>query len=169
MSRSRVRAFVGIGSNLNEPLCQVETALRALACLPQSELCQSSSLYRNAPMGPADQPDYVNAVAEVATALKPQELLDELLGIEARQGRVRAERWGPRTLDLDLLLYGDLELDEERLQLPHPGIADRPFVLFPLYEIAAELEIPGRGSLGELLAGSSSSGLSRIEQQEHRV
>lgn len=138
------RAWVGLGGNLGDPARQVGAALDALAALPKTRLEARSRLYGSRPMGPPDQPDYVNAVARLRTALAPHALLDALQAIEQRAGRQRgATRWGPRTLDLDLLLYGDACRADERLTLPHPGIAERPFVLVPLAELDPGLSIPG--------------------------
>ncbi len=147
-----VLAGVGLGSNLADPEAQVRTAFTALADLPGTRLSARSALWRSTPMGPADQPDYVNAVALLETTLEPHALLDALLAIEQARGRVRdGTRWGPRTLDLDLLFYGDTVLDTPRLRLPHPGIAQRDFVLVPLGEIAPpDLAIPGLGRLADL-------------------
>lgn len=169
MNQPSARAYIGIGSNLNDPVTQVETALNALSQLSESCLRRHSSLYRSAPMGPADQPDYINAVAELETSLEPVGLLNKLQEIETQQGRTRAERWGPRTLDLDLLLYGRMVLDDPGLVLPHPGIADRPFVLYPLSELVSDIEIPGQGMLGTLLADCPSSGLSKLDQPDKLV
>jgi 2-amino-4-hydroxy-6-hydroxymethyldihydropteridine diphosphokinase len=147
-----VRAYIGIGSNLNDPVNQVRRAFQGLAELPASRLIAHSPLYRTAPVGgPAGQPDYVNAVAALDTALNPDELLAALQAIEIQQGRVRTVRWGPRTLDLDVLLYGSLQRDDLRLILPHPRLHERAFVLYPLYDLAPDLMIPGRGGLTELL------------------
>jgi 2-amino-4-hydroxy-6-hydroxymethyldihydropteridine diphosphokinase len=158
------RVAVGLGSNLADPLAQVQRALDALATLPRSRLLAASSLYRNPPMGPQDQPDYVNAAALVSTALAPLEFLDQLQALEASQGRVRgAQRWGARTLDLDLLLWGREILDHPRLQVPHPGLHERAFVLYPLAEIDPDLWVPGRGALRDLLAACRDSGLVRVE------
>lgn len=152
MSTSR-RAWIGLGSNLGEPLLQIAAARRQLALLPQTQLVAFSRCYQSLPWGDPDQPDFINAVAAVDTTLRPQELLAELLAIEVRQGRERsaARRNGPRTLDLDLLLYADLELASPGLVLPHPRIAERPFVLLPLAEIAPDLVIPGVGPIRSLL------------------
>jgi len=147
MSVDRSTVYVGIGSNLQQPHDQVQAAVRALRQLPMTELLAVSPLYRSPPMGPGDQPDYINAAAALATTLVPEVLLDGLQAIESRQGRVRGERWGPRTLDLDILLYGDRVIDSPRLQVPHPGIADRAFVLVPLFDIAPGLRIPQLGPL----------------------
>lgn len=150
----RVTAYIGLGSNLCDPWAQVTSALEALAALPGCRLAAVSALYRTAPVGPIDQPDYVNAVAALDTALEPSALLAELQALERRHGRARdGRRWGPRTLDLDILLYADLRLDIPGLTIPHPEMANRAFVLVPLAEIAAPgLAIPGRGDLAALLA-----------------
>lgn len=148
-----MRAYIGLGSNLDDPYRQVLRAFAGLAGMRGSALLRCSPLYRTAPMGPADQPDYVNAVAEVATVLSPRELLEALQAIESAQDRRRsAERWGPRTLDLDLLVFGDLRLQEPGLVLPHPGLAQRGFVLWPWSDLAPELEVPGLGAVEALLA-----------------
>lgn len=158
-----VAAFIGIGSNLADPRQQVNSALQELSGLAATRLHSRSALYRSAPMGPQDQPDYINAVARLDTGLTPDALLDALQAIEARHGRERnGERWGPRTLDLDILLYGDRCIDNPRLHVPHPGIADRNFVLYPLAEIAPDLDIPGLGPLSVLVAACASAGLERI-------
>ncbi len=146
------RAYIGLGSNLGEPLLQIAAARRQLEMLPKTQLVAFSRCYQSLPWGDPDQPDFINAVAGVDTALNPHALLAELLAIEVRQGRERsaARRNGPRTLDLDLLLYADLELTSPGLVLPHPRIAERAFVLLPLAEIAPELAIPGIGSISAL-------------------
>lgn len=151
--RRKVGAYVGIGANLGDPVAQVHSAREALQRHPDLRETAFSSLYRSAPMGPSDQPDYVNAVMAIETALTPRELLRVLQKVEAVHGRVRSgKRWGPRTLDLDLLLYGEDVIETDELRVPHPGIGDREFVLFPLLEIAPELIIPGRGALRDLIA-----------------
>jgi len=159
---TEVLAYIGLGSNQDNPESQLRAAIEALGTLPQTHLQACSSLYRSAPMGPQDQPDYVNAVVQLSTGLEPEALLDKLQGIERAQGRVRARHWGPRTLDLDILLYGEEVLDTERLIIPHPGIAERGFVLYPLAEIDAQLEIPGLGCVKSLQQQCSSAGLSRL-------
>lgn len=160
---SPVRAFVGVGSNLNHPLQQVRRAFDALGRLPGTSLVARSALYRSAPMGPADQPHYINAVACLETAASPLALLGELQAIERRHGRVRGnERWGPRTLDLDLLLYASLEINDAQLRVPHPGLHERAFVLYPLHDIAPEIEIPGRGTLAEVLRSVPEDDLCRV-------
>ena len=159
---TEVLAYVGLGSNLGNPESQVKTAIEALAGLPQTCLQDRSSLYRSAPMGPQDQPDYVNAVVLLRTALEPEVLLDKLQGIERAQGRVRTQHWGPRTLDLDILLYGQCVVATARLKIPHPGIVERSFVLYPLAEINGQLEIPGLGGVRSLMEQCSDAGLSRL-------
>jgi 2-amino-4-hydroxy-6-hydroxymethyldihydropteridine diphosphokinase len=147
-------AFVGLGSNLDDPRAQLESALRALAHLPRTQAIARSRLYRTAPWGGVDQPDFVNAVAHLDTALGARELMRALLGIERDAGRVRGtQRYGPRVLDLDLLVYGSDRIDEAGLVVPHPRLAERAFVLAPLHEIAPDLEIPGQGRVADLLAG----------------
>lgn len=149
-------AYVGIGSNLGDPLRQVTEAFAALDRLPESGCLVRSGLWRSAPMGPADQPDFVNAVAAFLTRLAPDDLLRRLQAIEQAAGRQRhVEHWGPRSLDLDLLVQGRLVVDEPQLQLPHPRIAERNFVLLPLAEVAPHLQVPRRGSVARLLAGIS--------------
>lgn len=143
-------AYIGLGSNLEDPAAQVRRALHELAALPGTELQRASQLYRSPPMGPPGQPDYINAVAALATRLEPEALLDALQAIEQAHHRRRLQRWGPRTLDLDILLYGQAQLHSPRLTVPHPGIAARAFVLQPLAEIAPTLEIPGAGALSSL-------------------
>jgi 2-amino-4-hydroxy-6-hydroxymethyldihydropteridine diphosphokinase len=145
--------YIGLGSNLADPRAQVEGGLRALAQLADTRLVRSSRLYRSVPWGRTDQPEFVNAVAELDTTLAPQSLLDALLTIERQAGRERdATRWGPRVLDLDILVYGDLTLDTPGLHIPHPHLHERVFVLMPLCEIAPELQIPGKGRADALLA-----------------
>jgi 2-amino-4-hydroxy-6-hydroxymethyldihydropteridine diphosphokinase len=147
-----VRAYIGIGSNLNDPVAQVKEAVEELTSLPDSLLVGRSSLYGCKPMGPQDQPDYVNAVVALDTLLSPEDLLDALQRIEQVQGRERGgEHWGPRIIDLDLLLYGRSVIDTPGLQVPHPGLHERDFVIIPLAEIAGNLTIPGRGLLTSLI------------------
>jgi 2-amino-4-hydroxy-6-hydroxymethyldihydropteridine diphosphokinase len=156
--------YIGLGSNLDDPSAQVLGALEALADIAHSRVIMTSALYRSPPMGPADQPDYINAVAGMLTQLTPADLLLALQAIEQRQGRRRdGERWGPRTLDLDLLSYGNERSNDRALTLPHPGIAERAFVLVPLHEIAPALEIPGLGSVERLRREVSAEGLTRID------
>lgn len=160
-----LRCYIGIGSNLNDPVNQVRQAFRALSNLPDTKLLAQSPLYSNPPLGPQDQPNYVNAVAELNTALSPQALLVKLLEVELQAGRDRAKaiHWGPRVLDLDLLIYSDRIIFEPNLKVPHPGIAHRSFVLLPLFDIAPQLDIPGVGALAQLVERSSPGDLCRIE------
>ncbi len=147
-----VVAYIGFGSNLQNPKLQIEKAFVELQELDSTRLLVTSSLYKTKPMGPTDQPDFINAVAKILTSLSPKELLTELQEIEARHRRQRGtQRWGPRTLDLDILLYGNLQMDTKQLRIPHYGIAEREFVLIPLQEIEADLIIPGKGILSELI------------------
>ncbi len=144
-------AYIGLGSNLENPATQVAAAIDRIAKLPESSLQSVSSLYSSRPMGPENQPDFVNAVACLLTKMPARRLLDELLAIELAAGRRRdGERWGPRVLDLDLLMYGRQQIDEATLTVPHPGIAERNFVLFPLREIAPHAHVPGLGSVSAL-------------------
>lgn len=154
-----VRAYIGLGSNLDDPVQQLHRALEALAQLPQTQRIACSRFYRSAPLGPQDQPDYVNAVVALDTDLLPEALLDALQAIEAAQGRVRTRRWGPRTLDLDLLLYGNEVLATPRLTVPHPGLAERNFVLYPLAELVPDLQLPDGQRLEELLLRCDRTGL----------
>jgi 2-amino-4-hydroxy-6-hydroxymethyldihydropteridine diphosphokinase len=145
-------AYIGIGSNLDDPVRQVQDALEELDAIPDSMLIAKSSLYSSRPMGPGEQPDYVNAVAALDTLLSAQDLLAELQKIEGRLGRDRgAEKWGPRVIDLDLLLYGNNRIDSDGLVVPHPGLHERDFVIIPLAEIAGNLNIPGRGYLSAFI------------------
>ncbi|NJD25140.1 MAG: 2-amino-4-hydroxy-6-hydroxymethyldihydropteridine diphosphokinase [Betaproteobacteria bacterium] len=155
-------AYVALGANLGDPGATVRAALTALAALPDSRVVRASSLYRTAPVGLADQPDFINAVAELATGLEPPALLTALLAIEQDFGRRRAGRNGPRTLDLDLLLYGDREIHLPGLSVPHPRMHLRAFVLLPLAEIAPALAIPGRGTLAAWLPAVAGQGIERL-------
>ena len=145
-------AYIALGSNLGDPPARLKAAIAALDALPQSRLQRVSRVYRSAAVGPGSQPDYLNAAALLLTALPPLPLLRALQEIEAGQGRVRSERWAARTLDLDLLLYGDLALDTPELQVPHPRMAGRNFVLCPLLDIGGpNLRLPDGTDLGTLL------------------
>jgi 2-amino-4-hydroxy-6-hydroxymethyldihydropteridine diphosphokinase len=151
MSKAQLRAWIGLGSNLEDPLAQVSTALQELKLLPDSTLAARSSLYRSDPVGPPGQPDYINAVAALDTRLEPEALLDALQAIEQMHQRVRKIHWGPRTLDLDLLLYGDQVISTPRLTVPHAYMTERNFVLWPLAELAPELILPDGRPLNTLL------------------
>ncbi|HZP87654.1 MAG TPA: 2-amino-4-hydroxy-6-hydroxymethyldihydropteridine diphosphokinase [Burkholderiales bacterium] len=157
------RAYVGIGSNLEEPVRQVRQATCALHALPGTRSTARSSLYRSAPIGKLDQPDFINAVVQLETELSPAQLLAQLLAIEARHGRIRTERNAARTLDLDLLLYDQLMLDTPTLALPHPRMHERAFVLLPLCEIDPGIHVPGRGPVSALLAALGEQRITRLE------
>lgn len=146
------RIFIGLGSNLADPLKQLMSAVSAIRRLPEIEFRQVSGVYLTHPMGREDQADYYNAVAEVATELTASELLDALQAIEHRQGRTRdGKRWSERSLDLDILLYGNETIKTDRLVIPHPGMHERAFVLFPLHELDDSIEIPGRGNINQYM------------------
>ena len=150
--------YIGVGSNLDTPENQVRQAFVSLAELPNSILVSQSGLYRSSPMGPSDQPDFINAVAALLTQSNARILLQLLQDIERKQGRVRnGERWGPRTLDLDLLAFGGQIINEDDLIVPHPGIAERNFVLLPWQEIAAHFHVPGQTDVAVLAAGVSTT------------
>ncbi|HZX71043.1 MAG TPA: 2-amino-4-hydroxy-6-hydroxymethyldihydropteridine diphosphokinase [Rhodanobacter sp.] len=155
-------AYVALGSNLGNPRQQVLDAMAALAGLPGTRVLQRSALYRTAPWGVLEQPSFINAVVELETALSAQALLQHLLVIEQQAGRVRTERNGPRTLDLDLLHVEGTLIDSERLTLPHPRMAERAFVLLPLHDVAPALDLPGLGSVAGLLARVDQTGCARL-------
>lgn len=157
-------AYIGLGANLDDPVRQVRTALDELGRLPGTRLEAVSPLYRTAPVGPPGQPDYVNAVARLSTGLPPRELLAALQGIERVHGRERnGTRWGPRPLDLDILLYDDCQIDEPGLKIPHPEIASRAFVLVPLADVAPpELSIPGQVAFQDLLVRCARDGVTPL-------
>jgi 2-amino-4-hydroxy-6-hydroxymethyldihydropteridine diphosphokinase len=165
MTRRPVRAFVALGSNLEDPRRQLREAFSALDAISGSRLVARSPVYRSKPIGPADQPDYLNAVVELETRLEAEELLDQLQRIEQQQGRQRSRRWGPRTLDLDLLAFGDQRVDTTRLRVPHPEIPNRAFVLVPLADLANDLELPGLGRVSRLLDALDPSARSSLEVQ----
>jgi 2-amino-4-hydroxy-6-hydroxymethyldihydropteridine diphosphokinase len=162
MNPSKIIAYLGLGSNLANPLKQLKTARSAIASLAQVEELAFSSFYHSPPMGPQDQPDYVNAVMAIVTDLAPLDLLRCLQNIEQEQGRIRERRWGERTLDLDLLLYDDQQINYPDLIVPHVGLSERAFVLYPLQEIAPNLVIPTLGSIGKLVANCPSAGLKKL-------
>ncbi|HEY4698621.1 MAG TPA: 2-amino-4-hydroxy-6-hydroxymethyldihydropteridine diphosphokinase [Gallionella sp.] len=155
-------AFIGLGSNLEDPRSQLQRAFAALGELPGTRLAAQSSLYRSAPLGYPDQPDFVNAVAKIATDLTPQSLLQALLQIEHRHGRERNFRNAPRTLDLDILLYDDVQLHEHGLTIPHPQMHLRAFVLQPLLEIAPDVSIPAVGQARHAIQGCQDQTLERL-------
>lgn len=157
------RAYIGIGSNLAGPTQQVRDALSALAGLPESCLAGQSLLYRTPPVGPQDQPDFINAVAALDTALSPLALLDALQALEQAAGRQRLRHWGERTLDLDLLLYGAEVINHPRLTVPHPHLAERGFVLVPLAELAPDLTLPDGRSVLTLAAHCARHGIAPLD------
>lgn len=157
------RAYIGLGSNLDAPAEQVRRGFIALATLPRTTLATHSRLYATPPWGRTDQPPFINAVAALDTALEPRSLLDGLLMLERVAGRERGEsRWGPRTLDLDILLFGDCVLDVPGLHLPHPHLHVRAFALMPLAELAPDLVVPGHGRVADLLAALGYQGCSLL-------
>ncbi|WP_416413111.1 2-amino-4-hydroxy-6-hydroxymethyldihydropteridine diphosphokinase [Pantoea sp. App145] len=152
------RVYLALGSNLADPLHQVDAALAALDAIPQTRRVATSSLYRTPPYGPPDQPDYLNAVVALETGLSAESLLDQTQRIELEHGRVRkAERWGPRTLDLDILLFGDTVISTPRLTVPHYDMHNRAFMLLPLLELAPQLTFPDGTPLAPLLAALDQS------------
>jgi 2-amino-4-hydroxy-6-hydroxymethyldihydropteridine diphosphokinase len=159
-----VVAYLALGSNQQDPRAQLSNAIEAIKKLPRTEWLQGSSWYQTAPVGRLDQPDFLNAVCAIRTELAPEALLDELFNIEQRQGRVRGnEKGGPRNVDLDLLLYGDLRVSSERLTLPHPRMHERAFVLVPLFEIAPDLLIPGVGEVASLKQAVGPQRIQRVQ------
>jgi 2-amino-4-hydroxy-6-hydroxymethyldihydropteridine diphosphokinase len=156
-------AFIGLGSNLSTPAEQIKNALVELHQHTQICLQRCSHLYKSAPMGPQDQPDYINAVCHITTSLQPLELLDVLQSIENNHGRERLkDKWGPRTLDLDMLMFNDLRMRSERLILPHYGMQDREFVLVPMFEIAPDLIMHDGQTLAAWISKCSLNGLQRL-------
>lgn len=156
-------AYVAIGSNLSDPVSQVLAAFAALATLPESRLIARSGLWRSLPLGPQDQPAFINAAAALLTTAEPRPLLESLQEVERRLGKAEpAVRWGPRVIDLDLLAVGALEISEPGLKLPHPGLHQRNFVLYPLSEIAAELWVPGLARVCRLRERISPAGIERL-------
>jgi 2-amino-4-hydroxy-6-hydroxymethyldihydropteridine diphosphokinase len=160
-----VRAYIALGSNLHEPQQQLRSALNALATLPATRLIKSASVYASAPVGYANQPDFVNTVAAIDTALTPRALLDALLAIERAHGRVRDIPNGPRTLDLDIVLYGEQTINEPGLSVPHPRMRERAFVIVPLAEIAADAVVPGAGRVSGLIAAIDRGSVRVLQSQ----
>ena len=156
-------AYVGIGSNLDSPRERVLEAIERMTVLDATRIELRSHLYLTRPMGPQDQPNFVNAAVGLLTQLEPKDLLSGLLGIERSMGRERVERWGPRIIDLDLLWMVDSSIDEPGLTLPHPGVSRRNFVLYPLADIAPTIKIPGLGQVLDLKRDAGSEGISLLE------
>lgn len=161
-----VTVYIGLGSNLDNPVQQLKTALNELSRLPGTRLLQASSLYSSKPVGPQDQPDFVNAVACLETTLEPLTLLDQLQALEQAHRRIRERHWGPRTLDLDLLLYDDQQISHPRLTVPHSQMHLRGFVLLPLVEISPNLSLPGKGSITGILADIATDDLQILTESE---
>jgi 2-amino-4-hydroxy-6-hydroxymethyldihydropteridine diphosphokinase len=155
------RAVIGLGANLGDPAAQLRAATVAIARLPETRIVKASSLYRSAPVGYAAQPDFLNAAVAIETALGPRDLLDALLAIERATGRERTFKDAPRTLDLDILLYGDRAIDEPGLTVPHPRLHERAFALAPLVEIEPDAVVPGHGPAAALLAGLGDQNVKR--------
>lgn len=154
--------FIGLGSNLQQPVLQLQHAIRELGVIADTELVKVSSFYETAPVGIVDQPMFINAVAMLRTRQSPHDFLRQLLDIETRHARVRNEKNGPRTLDLDVLIFDELRLDDDRLITPHPRMHERAFVLVPLLEIAPEVKIPGKGAAREWLVKIGNDGVRRV-------
>ncbi len=164
-----ITAYIALGSNLGDPVVQIEQTWSELGNLPETRLIACSALYLSKPVGYADQPDFINAVAGVRTQLTPRALLAALLGIEARHGRNRTFKNAPRSLDLDLLLYDGLIMHEHGLTLPHPRMMERAFVLVPLSEIAPDALVPGHGRVADCLARIDSGDIARLPAEPKRA
>lgn len=144
-------AYIGLGSNIEQPYQQVKNAIIALDKIPDTKVRRDSGYYKSRPMGPKDQPDYVNAIVELETVLTPAKLLEQCQNIEQQQGRVRLRHWGERSIDLDILLYADLLIETDALTVPHPGISQRDFVYIPLLKLEPEIDVPGKGLLRDIV------------------
>ncbi len=158
--------YISLGSNLDNPLQQVIKAIEEIGQIAKTHVTNLSPWYRSSPMGPQDQPNYINGVAELRTELTPHQLLNALQAIEQSHRRIRAERWGPRTLDLDILLFGSNVIQHPTLKVPHPGMTERNFVLLPLHDIAPDLVLPNGTTLVTLLEICSSEGIVRLSPNE---
>jgi len=157
-----IKVYIGLGSNLDDPQSQLKKAIIALEMVPSTSVVKTSSFYRSKPVGPQDQPDYINAVVELDTELSASVLLDYLQAIENEQGRERKIKWGARTLDLDILLFGDEIINDDRLQIPHVEMQNRGFVLLPLNEILPDCMIPGVGTVRSLLQEENTDDLVKL-------
>jgi len=162
---SRVTVFIGLGSNLDDPAAQIRRAMQSLAAMPETRLVRRSALYRNPPAGYLDQPEFINAVAGIETGLAPRDLLEQLLAIERVHVRMRDFPNGPRTLDLDILLYGEQTVREPGLTIPHPRMLERAFVLVPLAEIAPDAVVPDAGRIADLVRRVDVSGMIKIPDE----
>lgn len=156
-STKQKSVYIGLGSNIDQPCLQIKKAIAALNNLPDTKVITDSGYYKSRPMGPEDQPDYMNAVVELETALDARQLLKQCQQIEQQQGRIKKRHWGERTIDLDILLYADMQLSTDELTLPHPGICERDFVYIPLLKLKPEVVIPGKGMLKALVESSVKS------------
>jgi len=157
-----IKVYIGLGSNLDDPQAQLEKAIIAFEKIPSSSVVKTSSFYKSKPVGPQDQPDYINAVVELDTGLSAAVLLDYLQEIENEHGRVRGQKWGARTLDLDILLFGDEIIHDDRLTVPHEEMHKRGFVLFPLDEIAPDCVIPDLGTVHSLLQQVNTDDMAKL-------
>ncbi len=162
-------AYIGLGSNLNNPEQQITTALQQLAKIPNCSIHRQSSLYQSKAVGPGEQNDYINAVVELRTGLQADKLLASLQELETAQGRTRNIRWEPRTLDLDILLYNQITISSEYLNVPHPEMKNRNFVLYPLAEIAPDIQLPCGAKISELLKRCSAQGLIKITADKYSI
>ena len=162
---SLITAYIALGSNLGDPPAQIHCAMQTLAAMPETRFVRRSSFYRNPPAGYLDQPEFVNAVARIETRLAPRDLLEQLLSIERAHGRVRDFPNAPRTLDLDILLYGERTVREPGLTIPHPRMLERAFVLVPLAEIAADAVVPGVGRIADLMRNVDASALVKLADE----
>ena len=159
--------FIGLGSNLKDPAAQLARAVSALANLPETVLVAQSPFYASRPVGPQDQPDFVNGAVWLRTSLAPHQLLDELQGIEHKHGRERLRHWGPRTLDLDILIFGDQMLDDERLTVPHRELRNRDFALQPLLDLKADLTLPDGTPIAKLRRQCPDNGLRKLPPADY--
>lgn len=162
MNSSLISVYVGLGSNLQDPLYQVTRACAGLGDIPHSSLVAVSPWYRSSAVGPGQQPDFINGVAQLTTTLDAERLLDHLQAIENAQGRQREVQWGARTLDLDLLLYGDTSINSDRLVVPHNHLRQRNFVVYPLFELAPQLKLPSGEQLAQVKQSLDDRGLQRL-------
>ena len=162
MSAFRSTVYLGLGSNLDDPVRQVQTAMREIDEISDTGLVKISSLYQTMPVGMLDQPAFINAVVQLETILSPYDLLEHLLELEARHSRVRSEKNGPRTLDIDILIFNEWQIDDDKLTVPHPRMHERAFVIAPLVEIAPDILIMGKGYARELISRLDASGVRKL-------